>query len=79
MEIQNNLLELLSYVGLGNQTANDLSEFNEQQCLINGKDTLEFGCRGDTLNQSLGNVCQPVDLRPVLFPIRRKQLTSTNR
>lgn len=61
MEIQNNLLELLSYVGLGNHTANDLSEFNEQQCMINGKETLEFGCRGDTLNQRESNLQAQID------------------
>jgi len=53
LEIRNNLLELLSYVGLGNETANDLSQFNGQQCLINDKETLEFVCSGDTLSQSL--------------------------
>ena len=52
LETRNNLLELLSYVGLGNETANDLSQFNEQQCLINKKESLEFGCRGDTQNHS---------------------------
>ena len=53
LETQNNLLELLSYTGLGNETASDLSQFNEQQRMINEKDTLEFSCRGDMLNQSL--------------------------
>lgn len=53
LEIQNNLLELLSYVGLGNETANNLSQFNKQQHLINEKETLEFACSGDTLSQSL--------------------------
>ena len=53
LETRNNLLELLSYVGLGNETANTLSQFNEQQCLISEKETLEFGCIGDTPNQSL--------------------------
>lgn len=53
LEIQNNLLELLSYVGLGNETVNDLSQFNEQQRLINERKTLEFSCRGDIPNQSL--------------------------
>ena len=53
LETQNNLLELLSYTGLGNEIANDLSQFNDQQRVINEKETLEFSCRGDTLNQSL--------------------------
>ena len=76
LEVQNNLLELLSYVGLGNETANNISEFKKQQCLISEKGMLEFACRGDTPNQS--RVGFIVDSQYLLSSIRSNQLANSN-